>query len=165
MVVVSTVAVLVVPDSTGEALPVAVSATLVVSVVDVSAVALSRVMVFAVAVLVGAIGTGTGAIPDSLMTYSSAATVTRGGAGTIHTSPTVTAITRTGPTDTADTLTMDTAGTVTTAPAVTDIALATDQGMSAVRGGGDKPGRRFGIARLAARVDRLGLSTNLVELG
>jgi hypothetical protein len=63
---------------------------------------------------------------------------------------TVTTLIRTTTMDTADTQTaMDTAGTVTTVAAVmdmamaaepvTDIAMATDQGMSGVRGVGDNP--------------------------
>ena len=136
-VVVSTAAVLVV-DSTGEASAVARSTAVVVSVGDVSAVALSTAMAFVVAVLVGATGVATGAITDSLMTSSSAATAFRGGgAGTIRTDITVTTITRT--------ITMDTAGTrtVTTVAAVTDTAMAADQGISEVSGVGDNPLRLF----------------------
>jgi len=126
----STVAVLVVAGSTREALPVAGSTALVVSVGDVSAVA------FVAAVLVGGTGVATGAITDSLMMSSSAATAFRGGgAGTIHTDIMVTTITRT--------ITMDTAGPVTTVAAVTDTAIAADQGIPGVSGDGDKPGRRF----------------------
>src|SRR5437016_13296891 len=68
-----------------------------VSVGDVSAVAVSTAVAFVVTVLV---------ITDSLMMSSSAASAFRhGGAGTIHTDITATTITRT--------LTMDTAGTPT----------------------------------------------------
>jgi hypothetical protein len=142
----STVAVLVVAGSTREALPVAVSTALVVSVGDVSAVA------FVAAVLVGGTGVATGAITDSLMMSSSAATAFRGGgAGTIHTDIMVTTITRTITMDTADTRTMDTAGPVTTVAAVTDTAIAADQGIPGVSGDGDKPVRRFEIARLLVR--------------
>lgn len=147
-VAVSTVAGLVVVGSTGEALPVAGSAALVVSAVDVSAVALSTALAFVVAVSVGGTGVAvaTGAITDSLMMSSSAATITRGGgAGTIHTDIMVTTITRTIPMDTADTLTTDTAGPVTTLAAVTDTAIAADQGIPGVSGGGDQPVRRFEI--------------------
>jgi len=88
---------------------------------------------FVVAVLVGA-------ITDSLMMCSSAASAfQRGGAGIIRTD-----ITRT------ITMAMDTAGTVTTVATVMDIAMeaervidmamAADQGISGVRGAGDKPG-------------------------
>jgi hypothetical protein len=132
----STVAVLVVAGSTREALPVAVSTALVVSVVDISPVA------FVAAVLVGGTGVATGAITDSLMMSSSAATAFRG-AGTIHTDIMVTTITRT--------ITMDTAGPVTTVAAVTDTAIAADQGIPGVSGDGDKPVRRFEIARLLVR--------------
>jgi hypothetical protein len=131
---VSAVAVLVVVDSTGEVLPAAVSTALVVSVVDVSAVT------FVVAVLVGATGVAIGAITDSLIMSSSEATVIRGGgAGTTDT--TVTTITRTTTMDTADTRTLDTAGTVTTVGPVTDTAMAADQAISGVLGGGEKPVR------------------------
>jgi len=145
-VAVSTAAVLVV-GSAGEASEVALSTAVPVSVGDVSPVAVSMAVAFVVAVLVGA-------ITDSLMMSSSAATVIRGGrAGTIRTDITVTTITRTitMDTDTAGTRTvMDTARTVTTvapvmdiamaAERVTDTAMAADQGMSGVRGVGDKPG-------------------------
>jgi hypothetical protein len=139
---VSTVAVLVVADSTRDASAAAVSAALVVSVGDVSAVALSTALAFVVAVLVGATGVATGAITDSRMMSSSAATAFRGGgAGTIRTDITVTTITRT--------ITMDTAGTrtVTTVAAVTDTAMAADRAISEVSGVGDKPVRLFEIAR------------------
>jgi pimeloyl-ACP methyl ester carboxylesterase len=110
--------------------------------------------VSAVAVLVGATGMATGGITDSLMMSSSAASAFRGGgAGAIRTDITVTTLTRmiTMAMDTAGTHTaMDTAGThtattmgtadtVTTVVAVTDSAMAADQGISKVRGVGDKP--------------------------
>ena len=134
VVAVSTVAVLVVAGSTGEALPVAVSAALVVFVVDILPIAVSAALAFVVAVSVGA-------ITDSLMISSSVATIIRGGGtGTIRTDTTVTAITRTVTMDTADTPTMGVAGTVTMVAAVTDTVMAADQGMSGVRGVGDKPG-------------------------
>ncbi len=127
----------------GEASAVALSTAVVVSVGDVSAVAISMAVAFVVAVLVGA-------ITDSLMMSSSAASAfRRGGAGIIRTD-----ITRT------ITMAMDTAGTVTTvapvmdiameaervidmamaAAPVTDTAMAADQGISGVRGAGDKLG-------------------------
>ena len=153
-VVVSTeeVEVSTVVDSMGEASAVALSTAAVVSVGDVSAVAISMAVAFVVAVLVGA-------ITDSLMMSSSAASAfRRGGAGITRT-----AITRTitMAMDTAGTrMAMDTAGTVTTvapvmdiameagrvidmamaAAPVTDTAMAADQGISGVRGAGDKPG-------------------------
>ena len=127
-VAVSTAAVLVV-GSTGEASAVAPSTAVVVSVGDVSAAALSTALAFVVAVLVGA-------ITDSLMMSSSAATVIRGGgAGAIRTDITVTAITRTITMDMAAThtaTTMDTPDTVTTVDPVTDTAMAADQGISEV---------------------------------
>jgi hypothetical protein len=84
---------------------------------------------FVVTVLVGV----TGAITDSPMMSSSAA-------GAIPTDITVTTITRTITIDTAGTHIMDTADTVTMVGPVTDTAMAADQGMSGVRGVGDKPG-------------------------
>jgi starvation-inducible DNA-binding protein len=145
-VAVSTVAV----GSTREASEVAVSKAVVVSVGDVSAVALSTAVAFVVAVLVGATGVATGAITDSLMMSSSAATALRGGgAGTIRTDITVTTITRT--------ITMDTAGirTVTTVAAVTDTATAADQGISEVSGLGDKPRLQLvEIAHPLVRIER-----------
>ena len=123
--------------STEEGLPGAVSAALVVSVVDISPVAVSTALAFVVAVLVGATGVAIGAITDSLMMSSSAASAFRvGGAGATRTDIMVTTITRT--------ITMDTAGTHTTtmdtADTVTDTAMAADQGISGVCGVGDKPG-------------------------
>jgi hypothetical protein len=126
-VAVSTAAVLVV-GSTGEASAVAPSTAVVVSVGEVSAVALSTALVFVVAVSVGGTGVATGAITDSLMMSSSAATVIRGGGtGTIRTDITVTTITRTVIMNTAGThtATMDTGGTATMI-AVMDTAMAAD---------------------------------------
>jgi hypothetical protein len=153
VVAASTAAVLLV-GSTGAAFAVAVSMEVLVSVGDVSAVALSMAVDFVVAVLVGV-------ITDSLMMSSSAASAFRaGGAGTIRMDITV-AITRTVTMDTVDTRTaMDTVGMVTTAAPVMDIAMeaervmdtaitvepvtdttmAADQGTSGVRVAGDKPG-------------------------
>jgi hypothetical protein len=105
-------------------------------------VALSTALVFVVAVSVGGTGVATGAITDSLMMSSSAATVIRGGGtGAIRTDITVTTITRTVIMDTAGThtATMDTGGTATMI-AVMDTAMAADQGISGVCGVGDKPG-------------------------
>jgi hypothetical protein len=127
----------------------AVSRVPVVSVGDVSAVALSMAVAFVVAVLVGATGAATGAITDSLMMSSSAATALRGGGiGIIPTDITVTR-----------TITMGTAGTrtVTTVAAVTDTAMAADQGIFGVSGGGDKPVRLFEIASPLVRVDQVNL--------
>jgi hypothetical protein len=124
-VAVSTAAVLVV-GSAGEASEVALSTAVPVSVGDVSPVAVSMAVAFVVAVLVGA-------ITDSLMMSSSAASAFRdGGAGAIRTDITVTTITRT--------ILMDTGRTVTTVAPVTDTALVADQGISGVCEGGDKPG-------------------------
>ena len=156
MEAVSAVAVFMVVGSTREASAVALSTAVAVSMAvafvgDVSPVAVSMAVAFVATVLV---------ITDSLMMSSSAASAFRGGgAGTIRTDITVTTITRTITMDTAGTHIMDTAGTVTTvAPVmgiameaerimdmdmavgpVTDIAMSADQGMSGVRGVGDKP--------------------------
>ena len=145
---VSVVAVFMVVGSTGEASAVAVS-TVVVSVGNVSAVVVSTAVAFVATVLV---------ITDSLMMSSSAASAFRGG-GAIRTDITVTTITRTITMDTAGTHTapMDTADTVTMVGPVTDTAMAADQGMSGVRGVGDKPRLRlFEIARLLMCVDQVG---------
>src|SRR4029077_14742186 len=110
--VVSTAAALVV-DFTGEASAVALSTAVVVSVEDVSPVAVSTAVVFVATVLV---------ITDFLMMSSLVASAIRdGGAGAIRTDITVMAITRTvimarTHTDT----TMDTADTVTMVGPVTD---------------------------------------------
>jgi len=138
----------------------ATAEAVVVSMGEVSAVAGSTVAVLVVAVLVGATGVATGAITDSLMMSSSAATAFRGGgAGTIRTDITVTTITRT--------ITMDTAGTrtVTTVAAVTDTAMAADQGISEVSGVGDKPVRLFEITRPLMRVDQVGSIQRVVPTG
>ena len=128
------VAVFMVVGSTEEASAVALS-TVVVSVGNVSAVAVSTAVAFVATVLV---------ITDSLMMSSSAASAFRGGgAGTIRTDITVTTITRTITMDMAGTHIMDTADTVTMAGPVTDTAMAADQGISGVRGVGDKPRLRL----------------------
>src|SRR6266478_2750037 len=125
-VVVSTAAVLVV-DFTGEASVVALSTAVVVSVGDVSAMAVSSAVAFVVAVLAGATGMATGAITDSLMMSSSAASAFRGGgAGTIRTDITRTI---TMAMDKGDTLMATTVagGTVTTVAPVMDIAMAAER--------------------------------------
>jgi len=138
----------------------ATAEAVVVSMGEVSAVALSTAVAFVVAVLVGVTGVATGAITDSLMMSSSAATALRGGgAGTIRTDITVTTITRTITMDTADTR------TVTMVAAVTDTAMAADQGISEVSGVGDKPVRLFEIARPLMRVDQVGSIQRVVPTG
>jgi len=152
---VSVVAVFMVVGSTGEASAVALCAAVVVSVGDISPVAVSTAVAFVATVLV---------ITDSLMMSSSAASAFRGGgAGMIRTDITVTTITRTITMDTAGahTFRMVAGATVTTvalvmdiameaervmdmamaAEPVTEAAMAADQGMSGVRGVGDKPGQ------------------------
>ena len=128
-VAVFTAAVLLV-GSMAEASAAALSTAVVVSVGDVSADAVSTAVVFVVAVLVGA----TFAITDSLTMSSSAASAFRhGGAGAIRTDITVPTIIRT--------ITIGTAGTVTKATPVMDTAMAADQGIFGVCGGGDKRAR------------------------
>jgi len=87
-------------------------------------------MAFVAAVLVTAITT-----TDSIMMSSSSTTSAfrGGGAGAIRTDITVPAITRT--------ITMGTVGTVTKATPVMDTAMAADQGIFGVCGGGDKRAR------------------------
>src|SRR5437870_186852 len=154
-VVVSMGEVSAVAGSTVAVLVVAVSTVLVVSAGDVSALALSTALAFVVAVLVGATGVATGAITDSLMMSSSAATAFRGGgAGTIRTDITVTTITRTITMDPAGTRTV-TMGPATTVAAVTDTAMAADQGISEVFGVSDKPVRLFEIACPLVRLDQV----------
>jgi hypothetical protein len=128
-----------------EVLAVAVftAAVLVVdSTEEASAAALSTALAFGVAVSVGGTGVATGAITDSLMMSSSAATVIRGGGtGIIRTGITVMTITRTATMDTGRThiATTDTVDTVTMVGPVMDTAMAADQGISGVCGVGDKP--------------------------
>ena len=132
-VAVSTAAVLLV-DFMGQASAVALSTAVVVSVGDISPVAVSTAVAFVATVLV---------ITDSLMMSSSAASAFHGGgAGAIRTDITVTTITRTITMDTAGThtATTDTVDTVTMVGPVMDIAMATDQGTSGVRAVGDKSG-------------------------
>jgi hypothetical protein len=144
----------------------------VVSMEEVSAVAVSTAVAFVVAVAaisvqceadtcsptaglvrgvaatgVAAIGAAIGAITitDSLMMSSSATSAFRGG-GAIRTDITVTTITRT--------MTMGTAGTVTTMTPVIDTAMAADQGICGVGGVGDKHGLRLlEFALLLVRLD------------
>ena len=129
----------------------------VVSMGEVSLVAVSAGVAFVVAVLVAATSVAIFAITDFLMMSSSATSAFRGG-GAIRTDITVT--TRT---ITMDTATMDTAGTGTTvapgmvttmAPAM-DTAMAADQGISEVFGVGDKPVRLFEIACPLVRLDQV----------
>ena len=151
---VSTEEVSVAVGSAGEASAVAHSTAVVVSVVDVSPVAVSTAVAFvgdvsAVAVstavafvaTVSAVAVSTAVafvatvliITDSPMMSSSATSAFRGG-GVTRTDITVTAITRTLTMDTAGTLMATTVagGTVTTVAPVMDIAMAADQGISGV---------------------------------
>ena len=129
------------------------STAVVVSVEDISAVALSAALAFVMAVFVGGTGVATGAIADSLMTSSSAATAIRDGTGAIRTGIMITAITRTVTmdTDTEGTpiATMDTVDTVMVA--VMDTAMVAGQRISEVHGLGDKPRWIFEVSRLLVR--------------
>ena len=144
---VSVVAVFMVVGSTGEASAVALCAAVVVSVGDISPVAVSMAVAFvgdvspvAVSMAVAFVATVL-VITDSLMMSSSAASAFRGGgAGTIRKDITATTITRTITMDTAGTHIMDPVDTVTTVAPVTDTAMAADQGISGVCGVGDRPG-------------------------
>jgi hypothetical protein len=151
----------------------AVAVAVVVSTAAASVVAVSAAAALVMAVLVVA----TSAITDSLMMCSLAASAFRGGgAGTIHTDITVTAITRTVIMDTAGThtaTTTDTGDMVTTAAPVSGIAMeaarvmdmamaaepvmdpamAPNQGISRVCGVGDKPGRLFGERPFRVHID------------
>jgi hypothetical protein len=96
-------------------------------------------MAFVVAVLVAATSVAIFAITDFLMMSSSATSAFHGG-GAIRTDITVPAITRT--------ITM---GTVTKATPVMDTAMAADQGIFGVCGGGDERAPRAFRIRLVAR--------------
>ncbi len=159
VVVVSTAVVV----SMGEVSLVAVSAAeafvVAVSMGDVSAVAVSTAVAFVAAVLVAATSVAIFAITDSLMMSSSATSAFRaGGAGAIRTDITVTTITRTITMDTAGTVTTVAPGTDTTMAPVMDTATAAepvmDTAMAAdqgVCGGGDKRAPRAFRIRLVAR--------------
>ncbi len=158
-VVVFTVVVVSMEEVSAVAVSTAGAFVVAVSMGDVSPVAVSAVVAFVVAVLVAATSVAIFAITDSLMMSSSATSAFRGG-GAIRTDITVTTITRT---ITMDTATMDTEGMVTTvAPVmdtamatgpVMDIAMAADQRICEVCGAGDKRGlRRLGFALLLARL-------------
>ncbi len=134
-VVVSMEEVLAVAVSTAEVL-------VVDSTEEASAVALSTALAFVAVVLVGGTGVATGAITDSLMMSSSAATVIRGrGTGAIRTNITGITIILTVTMDTVGThiATTDTVDTITMVGPVMDTAMAADQVISGVRGVGDKP--------------------------
>jgi hypothetical protein len=152
-VAVSTGAVFMMVGSTGEASAVALFTAVVVSVVDVSPVAVSMAAVafvgdvsaVAVSTAVAFVATVL-VITDSLMMSSSAASAfLGGGAGAIRTDITVTTITRTiimaTATEGTRTTTMDIADTVITLATVTDTAMAADQRIPGVCGGGDKRAR------------------------
>ncbi len=158
VVVVSTGEVSLVAVSAGEAFVVAVSTAVAFVVANsvqceadaCSAAAVSTGVAFVVGVLVAATSVAIFAITDSIMMSSSSTTSAfrDGGAGAIRTDITVPAITRT--------ITMGTVGTVTKATPVMDTAMAADQGIFGVCGGGDKRARRrLGFALLLVRFDTL----------
>ena len=156
----------------------AASAVVVVSMGEVSAVAVSTAGAFVAAVLVAitvqceadtrspaaelvrgvaATGVGIGAITitDSLMMSSSATSAFRGG-GAIRTDITVT--TRTITMGTAGTGTTVAPGMVTTMAPAMDTAMAADQGICGVCGDGNKRAlRRLGLAFLPDTMQSLGL--------
>ena len=119
MVVVSMVAAV----STGEAFVVANSVQCEADTCSVAAVSTAAAFVVTVLVI---------AITDSIMMSSSSTTPAflGGGSGAIRTDITVPTVTRT--------ITIGTAGTVTKATPVMDTAMAADQGILGVCGGGDK---------------------------
>jgi hypothetical protein len=126
---------------------VVVSTVVVVSMGEVSmggslvAVSAGEAFVVAVSAIAFVVAVLVAVITDSIMMSSSSATSAfrGGGAGAIRTDITVPAITRT--------ITMGTVGTVTKATPVMDTAMAADQGIFGVCGGGDKraPGRLVSI--------------------
>ena len=123
--------------STGEAFVVANSVQCEAD--TCSAAAVSTAAAFVVTVLVIA-------ITDSIMMSSSSTTSAfrGGGSGAIRTDITVPTVTRT--------ITIGTAGTVTKATPVMDTAMAADQGILGVCGGGDKSARATAFRiRLVAR--------------
>jgi heterodisulfide reductase subunit A-like polyferredoxin len=155
----------------------------VVSMEEVSAVAVSTAVAFVVAVLVailvqweadtrspaaelvrGVAATGVAigviTVADSLMMSSSPATSAFRSGGAIRTDITVTTITRTDITvmTITRTITMGTAGTVTTVAPVTDTAMAADPGICRVCGVGDKRGypKRIPHSTLAGETGNIG---------
>ena len=112
--------------STGEAFVVANSVQCEADTCSVAAVSTAAAFVVTVLVI---------AITDSIMMSSSSTTSAfrGGGSGAIRTDITVPTITRT--------VTIGTAGTVTKATPAMDTAMAADQGIFGVCGGGDKSAR------------------------
>jgi hypothetical protein len=146
LVAVSAAAAFVVAVSMGEASVVANSVQCKADACSVAAVSTGvafvvavSAMAFVVAVLVAATSVAIFAITDFLMMSSSATSAFHGG-GAIRTDITVPAITRT--------ITM---GTVTKATPVMDTAMAADQGIFGVCGGGDERAPRAFRIRLVAR--------------
>jgi len=112
--------------STGEAFVVANSVQCEADTCSVAAVSTAAAFVVTVLVI---------AITDSIMMSSSSTTSAfrGGGSGAIRTDITVPTVTRT--------ITIGTAGTVTKATPAMDTAMAADQGIFGVCGGGDKSAR------------------------
>ena len=130
VVVVSTAVVVVV--STGEAFVVANSVQCEADTCSAAAVSTAAAFVVTVLAVVFVVAVLVTVITDSIMMSSSSITPAfrDGGSGAIRTDITVPTITRT--------ITIGTAGTVTKATPVMDTAMAADQGILGVCGGGDK---------------------------
>ena len=131
MVVVSTV----VAVSTGEAFVVANSVQCEADTCSAAAVSTAAAFVVTVLAVVFVAAVLVTVITDSIMMSSSSTTSAfrGGGSGAIRTDITVPTITRT--------VTIGTAGTVTKATPAMDTAMAADQGIFGVCGGGDKRAR------------------------
>ena len=118
--------------STGEAFVAANSAQCEAGTCSATAVSTAAAFVVTVLAVVFVVAVLVTVITDSIMMSSSSTTPAfrGGGAGAIRTDITVPTITRT--------VTIGTAGTVTKATPAMDTAMAADQGIFGVCGGGDK---------------------------
>jgi len=121
--------------STGEALLVANSVQCEADTWSAAAVSTATAFVVTVLAVVFVVAVSVTIITDSIMMSSSSITPAfrGGGSGAIRTDITVPTITRT--------VTIGTAGTVTKATPAMDTAMAADQGIFGVCGGGDKSAR------------------------
>src|SRR5438445_6914712 len=121
--------------STGEAFVVANSVQCEADTCSAAAVSTAVAFAVAVSAVAFAVAVSVTVITDSIMMASSSTTSAfrGGGAGAIRTDITVPTIIRT--------ITIGTAGTVTKATPVMDTAMAADQGIFGVCGGGDKRAR------------------------
>ena len=118
--------------STGEAFVVANSVQCEADTCSAAAVSTAAAFVAAVSAMVFVVAVLVTVITDSVMMSSSSTTSAfrGGGSGAIRTDITVPTVTRT--------ITIGTAGTATKATPVMDTAMAADQGILGVCGGGDK---------------------------